>query len=89
MLNQTNFWKKCLYISLQKRYHILQKCCIGTKSNNEKLTKFKEKVNNGPSLSNFIAGTEELNSLDNVVDHPPYIPIQNYNKSRKGNHPFM
>ncbi|KAG8200072.1 hypothetical protein JTE90_001929 [Oedothorax gibbosus] len=81
-MQNPEMWRRFLNLSLRKR-HILQKCRIGTQSNPENLTKFKEKISNGPSLTNFISGTEKSKFIDSVTDHPPYVSLSNSNKSRK------
>ncbi|GBM63925.1 CDK5 regulatory subunit-associated protein 1 [Araneus ventricosus] len=82
MFRPIYLWSRYLKCARHNCFRLLHKSTLQANLSTEDVTKFKEKVANGPSLSDFINKNSIPNLIDTDVDHPPYMPFEN-NTSRK------
>ncbi|XP_055949789.1 CDK5RAP1-like protein [Argiope bruennichi] len=83
MFRTTYLLSRYLKCSRHSCFRLLHKSTSRTNLNTENnTTKFKEKITNGPSLSDFINKNNIPSLIDTNIDNPPYISSEN-NTSRK------
>lgn len=79
-------FSKNIYLLLPKFRQTVSIVTHFTKRNisNEKLSSFKEKVNKGPHLSEFLIADTKNDSLASIDSDPPPYVLQTVNTDRKG-----